>query len=90
MKTWLVISWAELLLILARFLDWSSTKMRGPIDSLIAMAILPCPKCGGKGESYYEQGMESTRVIVCAQCEYWGKGVPNDLLKAISLWNRKR
>jgi DnaJ-class molecular chaperone len=57
---------------------------------MVEAAIMPCPKCGGKGDAYYEQGTEATQVIVCTQCNYWGKAVSDDLMKAIDLWNRKR
>jgi transcription elongation factor Elf1 len=90
MKTWLVMSWSGMLLVLARFFRWSSRTMRKPVPSLVEKAIMPCPKCGGEGDAYYEQGMEATQVIVCTKCNYWGEAVSDDLMKAIDLWNRKR
>lgn len=51
---------------------------------------MPCPKCGGEGDLYYEQGMDATQVVVCTKCNYWGEAEEDDFLKAIDLWNRKR
>jgi hypothetical protein len=51
---------------------------------------MPCPKCGGEGEDYFETGMESMRVIRCDERGHWGEQAWDDLPKAISLWNMKR
>jgi DNA-directed RNA polymerase subunit RPC12/RpoP len=90
MKIRFVIAWSGLLLILARFLTWSSGVMGGPVEYLMERAILPCPKCGGEGEDYFETGMESMRVIRCDECGHWGEQAWDDLPKAISLWNVAR
>jgi hypothetical protein len=90
MKTRFVIAWSGLLLVLARFLMWSSEVMSRPVGYLMKRAILPCPKCGGVGDDYFETGMELMQVIRCVECGYFCEQAWDDLPKAISIWNAAR
>jgi hypothetical protein len=90
MKTWLVMALSGLLLILARLFIWSSGQLNNSSEILLEKAVMPCPKCGGEGEDYFETGMESMRVIRCDECGHWGEQAWDDLPKAISMWNMKR
>jgi DNA-directed RNA polymerase subunit RPC12/RpoP len=76
-----------LLLVIARLFTWISGILDSSSELLLEKAVMPCPKCGGDGEDYFETGMESMRVIRCDECGYWGERAWDDLPKAIHLWN---
>lgn len=90
MRTGLLISFCGILLVLARLFTWLSGILDNSSEILLEKAVMPCPKCGGEGEDYFETGMESMRVIRCDECGHWGEQAWDDLPKAISLWNMKR
>jgi uncharacterized protein (DUF2384 family) len=75
---------------LAKHYYEQSRQLRKKGYDLLSLSILPCPICGGKGEHYFETGMELTQVICCTKCGHFGKSAWDDIFKAIRYWNEDR